>query len=118
MAQAVAAKPRQQNRIFPLSRKLQIVTVTDDSAECLIQCPLMLQIPKPVDKNKIRISIYRYFTFQSIQFLITFFIQKCLFYLIQHGDSSVARFRLWRMDAEITPIFRMIIINQRMVYLY
>ena len=113
----MAAKAGQKYLCIWIFIQKFIVTVTDNPSDCFIQRPLMLYTSKPVDKDEIRISVNYAGTVNAVFLLIMFFFNKCFFYLLQHGNLPFPGPCLGRVDIKIAAVCRMVIIDQRMVYI-
>ena len=73
MSECVIADLREQNRILFACIQDFIIAVPDDTAECLIQCTLILRIAETIDEDKVGISIYN-----GIAGKLSFLLRNCL----------------------------------------
>ena len=74
----VVADLREQNRIFFACIKDFIIAVPDNTAECLIQCALILRVAETVDKDEVGISIHNGIAGKLSFLLILFFLDESL----------------------------------------
>ena len=93
------------------------ITIAHDSAQCLIQCSLMLYLSESVDEDKIRITFDMTDTNDIIFFLILFLYLKCFDNALCHWNFADTSFGFGCIDREIAAmLITMIVIDQRMVH--
>jgi len=99
----MVAEFRKYNRIL-FMRLIEYlkVTIPDDSAQRLIQRPLMLNITKTIDKYKITIAVNNCSAFKTTLFLTLLFHQKGFFDLREHGYYSFSCCQFRRVYDEYT----------------
>ena len=93
------------------------ITIAHDSAQCLIQCSLMLYLSESVDEDKIRITFDMTDTNYIIFFLILFLHLKCFDNALCHRDFTDTCLGFGCIDRKIAAmLITMIVIDQRMVH--
>ena len=120
MPQGMAAEPRQEYGAVRVLRQYFIVAVPDDAPDGLVQRSLMLALAKAVDKDEVRVAIYRYGAMDLCFFLIGTFLFKSFFHKVHHWNGTDTSLRFGRVAVEVTAflaavVLTMVVVDQRVI---